>query len=108
MTRKPVVSDTKDLTTDTMTRNNKKYKWCTSENNGKGEQVFHWKYGHEEWKNKQDKKPSLRFSNPANNAVIYRSYPMNTSEESTEEKEKGGDDSKISDFICLSRLELLK
>ena len=30
VTRKPVVSDTKNLTTATMTRNDKKYKWCTS------------------------------------------------------------------------------
>ena len=30
VTMKPVVSDTKDLTTDTMTSNNNKYKWCTS------------------------------------------------------------------------------
>ena len=30
VTRKPVVSDTKDLTTSTMTRNNKKYKWFIS------------------------------------------------------------------------------
>ena len=32
-TKKPVVSDTKDLTKSTMTRNNKKYKWCTYFNN---------------------------------------------------------------------------
>ena len=30
VTRKPVDSDTKDLITATMTRNNKKYKWCIS------------------------------------------------------------------------------
>ena len=30
VTRKPVESDTKDLITATMTRNNKKYKWCIS------------------------------------------------------------------------------
>ena len=30
VTRKLVVSDTKDLITATMTSNNKKYKWCTS------------------------------------------------------------------------------
>ena len=30
VTMKPVVSDTKDLTTSTMTLNKKKYKWCTS------------------------------------------------------------------------------
>ena len=36
VTKKPAVSDTKDLTTSTMTRNNNKYKWCTSYNNGNG------------------------------------------------------------------------
>ena len=30
VTKKPVVSYTKDLATATMTCNNKKYKWCTS------------------------------------------------------------------------------
>ena len=73
VTQKPVVSDTKCLTIANMTRNNKKYKWCTSCNNGQGAWVFHWKDGHEEWKNKQGKKPSVRFSNPANNALIYLS-----------------------------------
>ena len=62
VTRKPVDSDTKYLTTSTMTRNYKKYKWCTSFNNGKGAWGFHWKYGHEEWKNKQGKKPYVHFS----------------------------------------------
>ena len=65
VTRKPVDSETKDLTTATITRNDKKYKWCISCNNGKGAWGFHWKGGHqEEWKNKQGKKPSGRFSNP--------------------------------------------
>ena len=41
VTRKPVVSDTKDLTKSTMTRNNKKYKWCISCNNGQCAWVFH-------------------------------------------------------------------
>ena len=36
VTTKPVDSDNQDLTTSTMTRNDKKYKWCTSCNNGKG------------------------------------------------------------------------
>ena len=76
-----------------MNRNDKKYNWCTSWNNGQGAWGFHWKDGHEEWENKQGKKPSVRFSNPANNAVIYFSYLMTTSEESTEEEQKGGDDS---------------
>ena len=67
-----------------MTRNTKKYKWCTYWNNGQGEWQFHWKYGHEEWKIKQGKKPSIGFSNPSTNAVIYGSYLINTSEEYTE------------------------
>ena len=45
VTKKPVVSDTKDLATATMNRNNKKYKWCTSCNNGNGAWGFHWKDG---------------------------------------------------------------
>ena len=48
VTKKPVVSDIKDLTTSTITRNKKKYKWCTSYNNGQGAWGFHWKDGHEE------------------------------------------------------------
>ena len=80
VTRKPVDSVTQDLTIATMTRNDKKYKWCTSCNNGKDAWGFHWKDGHEEWKNKQGKKPSGHFSNPATNAVIYCSYLMTTSE----------------------------
>ena len=89
MTRKPVDSDTKDLTTDTMTHNNNKYKCCTYFNNGQGAWGFHWKDGHEEWRNKQGKKPSVHFSKPANNAVIYCSYLMTTSEESIEGGSKG-------------------
>ena len=61
VTRKSVVSDTKDLTTVTMTRNNNKYKWYTSCNNGQGAWWFHWKNGHKEWENKQGKKPSVFF-----------------------------------------------
>ena len=80
MTRKPVYSDTKDLITATMTRNNKKYKWCIYCNNGQGAWGFHWKDGHKEWKIKQGKNPSIRFYNPATNAVIYCSYLMATSE----------------------------
>ena len=83
--RKPVVSDNKYLTTSTITRNNNKYKWCISCNNGQGAWGFHWKDGHEEWKNKQGKNPSVHFSNPANNAVIYCSYLMTTSEGYMEE-----------------------
>ena len=48
VTRNPVDSDTKDLKTDTMTRNDKKYKWCNSCNNRNGAWGFHWKDGHEE------------------------------------------------------------
>ena len=58
--------------------------------------------------NKQGKKPSVRFTNPANNAVIYCSYLMTTSEESMEEQGKGGDDSQNNYFISLSRFELLE
>ena len=108
VTRKPVVSDTKDLTTVTMTRNEKKYKWCTSCNNCQGAWGFPWKDGHEEWKIKQSKKPSVRFSNPATNAVVYCSYLMTTREESIEEEAKGGDDSQNNDFISLSCFELLE
>ena len=108
MTRRPVVSDTKYLTTSTMTRNKNNYKWCTSCENGQGAWGFHWKDGHEEWKNKQGNKPSVRFSNPANNTLIYYFYLMNTSEESTEEEAKGGNDSQNNDFISLSRFELLE
>ena len=75
-----------------MTHNDKKYKWCTSWNNGKGAWVFHWKDGHKEWKIKQSKKPYVCFSNPDTNAVIYCSDPITTSEESMEEEAKGGDD----------------
>ena len=50
VTQNHVVSDTKDLITSTMTRNNKKYKWCTSCNSGQGACGFHWNGGHEEWK----------------------------------------------------------
>ena len=108
VTKKPVDSDTKYLTTAIMTHNDKKYKWCTSCNNGQGAWGFHWKDGHKEWKNKQGKKPSGRFSNPVTNAVIYCSYLMTTSEELTEEEEKGGDDIQNDDFISMSRFELLE
>ena len=83
VTKKPVVSDTKDLASSTMNRNNKKYKWCTSCNNGQGAWVFHWKDVHNEWGNKSGKKSSVHFSNPDTNHVMYCSYLMTTSEEST-------------------------
>ena len=85
VTKKPVVSNTKDIETATMTNNKKKYRWCTSFNNGNGARGFHWKGGHDKWKNNQGKKSSVSFSNPATNAIIYCSYLMTTSEESTEE-----------------------
>ena len=66
---------------------------------------FHWKDGHKEWKNKQGKKPSVHFYNPANNTVIYCSYLMVTSEESTEKEAKCGDDSQNDEFISLSHSE---
>ena len=59
MTKKPVVSDTKDLKTANMKRNNKKYKWCTSSNNGNGAWGFHWKDSHKECKIQQGKKPAI-------------------------------------------------
>ena len=49
---------------------------------------------------KQAKKPSVR--------LIYCSYLMTTSEESTEEEPNGGDDSQGNDFISLNRFELLE
>ena len=64
---------------------------------------FNWKDGHEKWKNNQGKNTSVRFSNHVTNAVIYFSYIMTTSEESTEEEAKGGDDSQNKYFISLSR-----
>ena len=108
VTKKPVVSDTKDMTTATMNRNNKKYKWCTSCNNGQGEWGFHWKNGHEECKKKQGNKPSVSFSNPANNTLIYCSYLMNTNEDSTEEGKKGRGDSQNNGFISLNHFDLLE
>ena len=56
----------------------------------------------------QGKKPSIIFYNPDTNAVIYFSYLMTTSKDSTKEEEKGGDDSHINDFISLSRFDLLE
>ena len=84
VTKKPVFSDIKDLATDTMTRNNNKYKWCTSYNNGNVIWGFHWKDGHDEWKHRQCKKSSVCFYNTANNAISPCSYLMTNSEYSTE------------------------
>ena len=47
VTKKPIVSDTKDLATSTINRKGKKYKWCTSCNNGIGAWGFYWKDEHE-------------------------------------------------------------
>ena len=74
MNKKPAVSDTKDLITATTTRNNKKYKWCISCNNGQGAWGFHWKFEHREWKEKQVKNKLVQFSDSSTNAVIYYSY----------------------------------
>ena len=41
VTKKPVVSDTRDLATSTMTCNHKKYMWYTSCNNGQVAWGFH-------------------------------------------------------------------
>ena len=54
-----------------MIRNNNKYKWCTSFNNGNGAWVFHLNDSHDEWENKQGNKLCVRFSNPATNAKLY-------------------------------------
>ena len=64
-----------------MHHNNNKYKWCTYFNNGNGAWGFHWKDGHKEWKNNRGKKSSVKFSNTANNAMIYCSYLMTTIED---------------------------
>ena len=58
-------------------------------------------------KNKQGKKPSVPFSNTSTNEVIYFSYLMTNSEDSTEEEPKGGDDNQSNYFISLSHFELL-
>ena len=91
-----------------MNRNDKKYKWCISCNNGKDAWGFNWMDGHKEWKNNQGKKPSFCFSNPDNNALIYCSYLMTNNEDSTEEESKCGDDSQSNDFISLGCFELLE
>ena len=108
VTKKPVVSDIKDLTTATITLNDKKYKWCTSCNIGQRAWGFHWKDRNEEWKIKQGKKTYFPFSNPADNKVIYFLYLMTTGEESMEEEAKGGDEIQNNDFVSLSRFELLE
>ena len=58
-----------------MNRNNKKYKWCTSYNNGNGAWGFHWKDGHEDWKNNQGKIVYFHFANyTTNNLLILTHY----------------------------------
>ena len=42
VTKKLVFPDTKDLATSTTTRNNNKFKCCTSCNHGNGAFEFHW------------------------------------------------------------------
>ena len=58
--------------------------------------------------NNQGKKPSVCFSNPANNALIYCSYLMTTNVDSMEEEAKGGDDSQNNNFILPSHFEILE
>ena len=84
VTKKPVVLYTKYLAKAIITRNKNKYKCFISCNYFNCAWVFHWKDGHHEWENKQVKKSSVCFPNPATNAIIYCSYLMTTSEESTE------------------------
>ena len=91
-----------------MNQNKNNYKCCTSWNNDNCAWGFHWKYVHDEWKNKQGHKSSVRFANPTTNERIYISYLMNTSEDSKKEEEKDEDDSQDTDLIPLSRFELLK
>ena len=58
--------------------------------------------------NNQVKKSSVHFSNPATTAIIYCSYSIATSEDSTEGEVKGGDDSQGNYFIYLSFFNSLK
>ena len=85
-----------------MTYNGKKYKCYTYFNNDNGVWGFHWKDVHDEWRNNQCKKSSIKFANPDINVI------MTTSEKSLEEQEKGGDDSQENDLISMSRFELLE
>ena len=70
VTQKPVVSDTKYPTIANMTRNNKKYKWCTSCNNGQG------------WKNEQMASFLAYFSTPRGHPSSE--IPTNTNRRSEE------------------------
>ena len=69
-----------------MNRNNKKYKWLTSCKSGDGAWGFHCKDGHDEWENKLVNKAYVRFVDPTNNAIIYCSYLIITSDDSIEEE----------------------
>ena len=73
-------SDVEYLTTATMNRNKKKYKWCNYWNNDNGALVYHWNIGHKKRKEKQARKKSAHFSDTANNVVIYQSCLVDTSE----------------------------
>ena len=64
-------SDVENLTTATMNRNKKPYKWCTSCNDGNSAWGYHWKIDHREWKENQIKNKLFQFSDSATNAVIY-------------------------------------
>ena len=80
VTKKPMISDVKNLTTATMNRNKHHYKWFTSCSDCNGAWGYHWKIDHKEWKEKQVKNILVQFSDYATNAVIYCSYLMATSE----------------------------
>ena len=81
VTKNPSFLDTRYLETSTMNRNNKKYKCCTSCNNGNGAWEFYWKDVHEKWKNKQGNNSYVCFYNPATNEMNYCSYLMTISED---------------------------
>ena len=68
-----------------MTRNNNKYNWFITCNNGQGAWGFHCKGGHREWKEKQAKEKLVQFSDSDTNAEIYCSYLMATSENNVKE-----------------------
>ena len=74
VTEKPVISDVQNLTKSTINSNKHHYKWCTSCNDSNGAWGYHWEVDHREWKEKQIKNKSVKFSDSATNAVIYCSY----------------------------------
>ena len=82
-TNHSVVSETKYLLTSTMNCNTNKYKWSKYFNNVNFLWGFHWKYVHK-WKYNQGRKKYVWFADSATNAIIYCSYLVSTSEESTD------------------------